>query len=87
MYQILVQKIVPQNPTPKNNLDTGSGISLAISKTIRRLIADAMASHLLEPRRMVIPMACSDVSKYKFPIPKHLLVLKVIEAKDSFTTV
>ena len=57
---------------------------LGISKTIRRLIADAMASHLLEPRRMVIPMACSDVSTYKFPIPKHLLLLKVIEAKVGF---
>ena len=43
-----------------------------------------MASHLLEPRRMDIPMACSDVSKYKFPIPEHLLLLKVIEAKVVF---
>ena len=30
---------------------------------------------------MVIPMACSDVSTYKFPVPKHLLLLNVIEAK------
>ena len=31
---------------------------------------------------MVIPMARSDASIYKYPMPRHLLELNVIEAKD-----
>lgn len=31
---------------------------------------------------MVVPMARSDASVYKYPMPRHLLELNVIEAKD-----
>ena len=101
-----------------------------VSKNLKNLVSDSMKTQLLEPQRMVIPMAKSDASGnngvpygvhiwkniwgwirysysvniiiiiwikllfcliiifnfwiivYKYPMPKHLLELNVIEAKD-----
>lgn len=55
-----------------------------VSKNLKNLVSDSMKTQLLEPQRMVIPMAKSDASVYKYPMPKHLLELNVIEAKDLF---
>merc|ERR1711935_680973 len=57
-----------------------------VSKNLKKLVTDSLKSQLLEPQRMVIPMARSDASIYKYPMPRHLLELNVIEAKNLIDT-
>ena len=57
-----------------------------VSKNLKRLVTDSLKSQLLEPQRMVVPMARSDASVYKYPMPRHLLELNIIEAKDLVDT-
>ncbi|CAG5111803.1 Oidioi.mRNA.OKI2018_I69.chr2.g6076.t1.cds [Oikopleura dioica] len=55
-----------------------------IHKNVKKALKDAIATQLLEPERMVIPleMANKDPSVYKFPLPARIVAVNVLEAAD-----
>ena len=57
-----------------------------VSKNMKQIVKDSMATQLLEPQRMVLPLAVKDASIYQFPMPKKLLNLTVVEAADLTNT-
>ena len=58
-----------------------------LKSSLRRITNDAIASFVVLPNRVVVPLAAGvDASDLQYPIPEGVLRVKVVEAKDLLAT-
>ena len=75
---------------PKLDFDLTKTANIAdhpwISSTVRRIVVDGICTQLVDPHRIVVPLAAKCVAKYRWPQPKNLWKITVVEAENLVNT-
>jgi len=71
---------------PKLDFDLTKTANIAdhpwISNTVRRIVVDGICTQLVDPHRMVVPLAAKCAAKYRWPQPKNVWKITVVEAEN-----
>lgn len=71
---------------PKLDFDLTKTANIAdhpwISSTVRRIVVDGICTQLVDPHRMVVPLAAKCAAKYRWPQPKNVWKITVVEAEN-----
>lgn len=55
---------------------------LRIPYSVRKLVVDGICTQLVDPHRIAVPLAAKCASKYRWPQPKNVWKITVIEAEN-----
>merc|ERR1712131_555332 len=71
---------------PKMDFDLTGTANVAdhpwIASTVRKLVVDGICTQLVDPHRIAVPLAAKCASKYRWPQPKNVWKITVIEAEN-----
>ena len=90
-YAPLISAVVAYfTDPPKLDFDLTGTANIAdhpwISSTVRRIVVDGICTQLVDPHRIVVPLAAKCVAKYRWPQPKNLWKITVVEAENLVNT-
>ena len=75
---------------PKLDFDLTKTANIAdhpwISTTVRKIVVDGICTQLVDPHRIVVPLATDCAAKYRWPLPKHIWKITVVEAENLVNT-
>ena len=57
-------------------------IRLIKKYSVRKLVVDGICTQLVDPHRIAVPLAAKCASKYRWPQPKNVWRITVVEAEN-----